>query len=239
VSFILDALKKSEQERIRQQAPTTLELPRGTRRRVVPIWMIGVVLLLLLNCVLLFMLWLRREPAPAPATQVPVAVPAEPVGTPAVHPAQTAQTIRSLEEEASVYTPPVEDQESTYQSAPAAELTTTTPPPVGDTPLVRAVPTTPQSSESVSSVAAPATPRRGVISGMPTLESLGGHAALNLPDLRMDLHVYSRNAKDRFVFINGKRYHEGDTTAEGAMIESITDEGAVLTAHGQRFLLPR
>jgi general secretion pathway protein B len=231
MSFILDALKKSEQDRVRQQAPTTLELPRGTQRRVVPIWMIGVVLLLLLNCVLLLLLWLRREPVPASIAVMPAAAPVvtAPATTPVTRP---TQTIRSLENEAGVTAPPADEFDPAYQSTPSTDSVTTTP--LNTAPLVRVVGATSQTGEATAAV-----PNRSVVSGMPTLESLGGHTALSLPAIRLDLHVYSSNAKDRFVFINGKRYHEGDTTAEGVLIESITDEGAVLSSNGRRFLLPR
>jgi hypothetical protein len=41
------------------------------------------------------------------------------------------------------------------------------------------------------------------------------------------------------VFINGRRYTQGDSIAEGPRVEEITQDGAVLNYRGQRFLLPR
>ena len=72
-----------------------------------------------------------------------------------------------------------------------------------------------------------------------TLESLGGAAALNLPELRLDLHVYSDNKAQRFVFINSKKYAEGQALNEGPTVEQITDAGVILNYHGQSFLLTR
>lgn len=229
MSFILDALKKSEQERVRQQAPTTLELPRSTRRRVTPAWMIGVLVLLLVNCVLLFMMWLRHEPETpaATATKAEASLPGSAVSKPVAPSAN--RLIRSLEEEASVETPAAEDTEI----APGPTIDGQD----HEAPLVRAMPATDASPPETNLPANSAS--RRVSAGMPTLESLGGHAALDLPELRLDLHVYAPAAKDRFVFINGKRYREGEITAEGVTVESITDDGVVLSKSGRRFLLPR
>jgi hypothetical protein len=41
------------------------------------------------------------------------------------------------------------------------------------------------------------------------------------------------------VFVNGKRYREGDATAEGPTVVEITREGVVMSASGNRFLLSR
>ena len=43
-----------------------------------------------------------------------------------------------------------------------------------------------------------------------------------------------------FLFAKKQRFQrEGDSLAEGVRVESITPEGAVLSYHGSRFLLPR
>ena len=44
---------------------------------------------------------------------------------------------------------------------------------------------------------------------------------------------------ERFVFVNMRKYHEGDTLSEGPTIERITPDGTVLNHQGQRFVLPR
>ena len=62
---------------------------------------------------------------------------------------------------------------------------------------------------------------------------------LGLPDMHIDLHVYSSNPAERFVFINMNEYRERDTTSEGPTLQSITPEGALLEYRGSTFLLPR
>ena len=71
------------------------------------------------------------------------------------------------------------------------------------------------------------------------LAMLPPQATAGLPQLTLELHVYSPDPTQRAVFINGRRYLEGETTLEGADVVSISSEGAVMNYRGQRFLLPR
>jgi general secretion pathway protein B len=73
---------------------------------------------------------------------------------------------------------------------------------------------------------------------LPTHDSLVA-SGTSLPDMRLDIHVYSPNPRDRFVFVNMRKYVEGQTLSEGAVLERITADGAILNQHGTRFLLPR
>ena len=59
-----------------------------------------------------------------------------------------------------------------------------------------------------------------------------------LPDLHIDIHVYSENAAERFVFVNMKKYDEGSFLDEGTLIKAITEEGVVLEQNDISFLLP-
>jgi len=49
--------------------------------------------------------------------------------------------------------------------------------------------------------------------------------------------VYSDVPAQRLVFINGRRYAEGDRVDAETVVERITPEGAVVTRHGQSFAL--
>jgi len=44
---------------------------------------------------------------------------------------------------------------------------------------------------------------------------------------------------ERFVFVNMRKYVEGQTLAEGPTLEEITTDGVVLNHRGTRFLLPK
>jgi general secretion pathway protein B len=73
---------------------------------------------------------------------------------------------------------------------------------------------------------------------LPTLNSLAA-SGTSLPDLHLDIHVFSDKAPERFVFVNMKKYVEGQTLSEGPSVERITPEGVILNSQGLRFLLPR
>ena len=58
-----------------------------------------------------------------------------------------------------------------------------------------------------------------------------------LPDLRLDLHVYAVNPVERFVFINMRKLREGESLPEGVRVEQITPNGVELWYRGKRFAL--
>jgi general secretion pathway protein B len=74
---------------------------------------------------------------------------------------------------------------------------------------------------------------------LPTIHELRADGRLALPDLHVDIHVYSEAPKDRFVFINMTKHNEGSRLAEGPVVEEITTDGVVLNQNGTLFLVPR
>ncbi len=60
-----------------------------------------------------------------------------------------------------------------------------------------------------------------------------------LPNLHMDIHVFSEQPGNRFVFINSRKYRQGQTTREGVVIEEITPTGATMSYRGERFSMAR
>ena len=75
MSFILDALKKSEAERARQSGPTLVDMRIVAPRRGVPAWVIVLGLVLLANLVVLAIVLARggRVTRDVPATEVAAA----------------------------------------------------------------------------------------------------------------------------------------------------------------------
>jgi general secretion pathway protein B len=216
MSFILDALRKSEIERQRQSGPSMAEFPIAREDRRLPIALIAIGFLLAVNfaVVLFFVLRDEREPAaeqaPAnPAVSAPAAT-APPAATPAPQGALQPQLgdAEQFEEPPAIY----------YDDA------ATLPPEAPDPTLM---PDSPVSSPSVAYDDAPPTETRS--SDIPH----------GLPELTVDLHIYATDPAKRAVFINGRRYTQGAQIAEGPTLEEITPEGAVLNYRGRRFLLPR
>jgi general secretion pathway protein B len=57
------------------------------------------------------------------------------------------------------------------------------------------------------------------------------------PKLKLEVLVYSDVATERMVFINGRKYVQGDTVADRARVEEIQPDGVVLSEQGRRFTL--
>ena len=72
----------------------------------------------------------------------------------------------------------------------------------------------------------------------PAIDSLPEDLRQSLPALHLDVHGYAGNPKERFVVINLRQYHIGDSVADGVTLKDIVPQGAVLEYRGSLFLLP-
>lgn len=230
MSFILDALKKSESERQRQSGPALFEVKLAPPRSRFPAWAIGLVLLLAAN--LLVVGWvLTRNPAERaaapPATAEAPAAGAAAADTRATAPVATAPAAPPAPPPAGTAAPP----------ADAAGAIPSRAPPLLEEPVLTAEGdgATDDSFTRPTDAEAAATPGPSP-SNLPTREDLVARGA-SIPELRLDMHVYAARPADRFVFVNMRRLREGEATADGLRVEQITPEGAVLSWQGKRFLL--
>jgi hypothetical protein len=55
--------------------------------------------------------------------------------------------------------------------------------------------------------------------------------------LRIEMLVWAADPKQRMVYLNGRRYVEGQRLENGAVIQQIDADGIVLVQGGQRFRL--
>ena len=55
--------------------------------------------------------------------------------------------------------------------------------------------------------------------------------------LSLQVLSWSSDPRDRFVFVNGRKYVEGQAIDDKLVIERITDGGVVLTYQGERTTL--
>lgn len=249
MSFILDALKKSENERQRQAGPSLGDVQVIRRRTERPWWAFAVGALLALNLLVLVVVLMRNgdaKPTAAPVQQQQVA-PApqpQPYAAPAPPPAQAYQTpaptpghfatdpsVRSLADEAGGYEDPYRTEPANPTLAGAAAV------PEGPPKVRRIEPpaVTPLPAETHAKATAPAPADFEVLPSANDLAASG----TNLPELHLDIHVHSQKAAERFVFVNMRKYQEGETLKEGPTVERITAEGVILNQRGLRFLLPR
>lgn len=66
--------------------------------------------------------------------------------------------------------------------------------------------------------------------------TVAGSGDDGLPSLEIDVHAYSSDPQKSFVMIGGRRYHEGDTLAEGPRVLRIVPAGTVLQWRGREVL---
>ena len=239
MSFILDALRKSEHERQRAAMPGIAQVPFGLPRREMPAWALAVIALLVIALVTLAgALWrstwpdaARDRAASAPArSEVPLTLP------PVLPPTESAAPVERTG------TPDADAPVAAASLAPRENQESAPPPTVASPPRVSSATSTvepraraPASNERIDGPARvePAP------SGEQTLPSAAALAAqgVNVPTLHLELHGYADRPADRFVFINGTKYSEGATLAEGPKLVTIAPNGAILSYLGHRFLL--
>ena len=59
-----------------------------------------------------------------------------------------------------------------------------------------------------------------------------------LPPLNVSGAAYSANKANRMLLANGQVFHEGDSVAEGLVLQQIKPRGAVFSFKGYRYELP-
>jgi len=238
MSFILDALRKSEHERQRQTGPALVETPVATPKPKSNVWATAAIALLVVNLVAIGLLLLyksRDEPTVSTAddTKQPARVDAAP---PTVAPAAQVAVTQTLPQP--VAPPPVAPPPMLRPAEEALAAPGTRNPLEGE--ISSGAPS--MDYEAAARAAEPPPGPPAVVptqrtSNLPTADEFAARAGL--PEMRLELHVYSTNPQQRFVFINGRKYQQGDSTQEGATVDEVTPDGVILNARGNRFLLPR
>jgi len=239
MSFILDALKKSEIERQRQSEPGLMDAGAARRRGRLPPWAALLGLLLAINLVVLVVV-LMRSGAPT-STKAPIhADAAAGVATPGA-------------------SPHFSPLDPTPVYAPEIPVSATAGAVPGDSPASAALPATVPSAAPSRSPATRAAVRAlhrpdPVLTAadntaaaaaadndevLPSISEINLTGAQTLPELHLDVHVYATKPSDRFVYINMRKYRQGAVLQEGPTLELIRRDGVILNFQGLRFLLPR
>jgi general secretion pathway protein B len=255
MSYILEALKKSEQQREIGRVPGISSVHEKTAKSVSGKWLWVIVAVLLLNAgLLVLLLW----PEPEPEPELELATRSAPLREP--EPARASQArpaVAPLVSQPPALENPVPRVPQSASIAPVAEppapepaKTETAPKPVVQEPLMAAgalpaqaqVEQPPRPAVKAEPLAQPQVerpPRPAVKAESPALpvwpqiptqlfQQLNG-------GLRLDVHVFSDQPQKSFVLINMKKYKQGEKLQEGPQLDEITSEGVILSFRGQRF----
>jgi general secretion pathway protein B len=244
MSFILDALKKSESDRQRRSGPALFEVKVAPPRTRLPAWAIAIACLLAVNLGIVVWMMLRRPAHEGAAVALPpaAAATAAALPPPASAPPSAAATVAAA---TVVAAPPAAAAPAPTAAAPTAAAPTAAAP--GPAQGAASLPAAgePNPEDYAPAEEPPAGGplgghvRRGTASGVPLYQDATAAPGTQLPQLRLDLHVFASRPQDRFVMINMHKLHEGESLPEGVRVDSITPEGAVMSYNGQKFLLPR
>ncbi len=217
MSFILDALRKSETERQQDTGPGIAASRYGAAAKKPNRWIPILAIFLAANAILLFSLLWRDQDTPEiePAANT-AEIPAIPVNPPPMpRAARPGPEVRPLASEAAAAT-----QKATPTAASSAE---------------------PANQSKLAEPATDSTDRGKLQDGeiTQTLQELLVAGELELPPLRIDIHVYSDDPPNRFVFINMTKYREGDRLSEGPLLKEVDPTGVLLSHEGKTFRLDR
>ena len=241
MSFILDALKKSENDRQRQSSPALFEVKVAAPRRNFPLWAVGLAVLLGVN-VLILLWFVLRQPAPA-SSAAPATAASEVAGTQSSNSTPPGMvTVPATSTYIPAGGPPAVTSGGGNGSADAGVVAPSPAPPLAGEPVLSglepSVPPdydardyrpaiTPAQANAVAAARRDSVPSRDEVLAQGT----------QVPELRLDLHVYDPDPAKRFVFVNMRKLREGDSLPEGVRLDVITQTGAKFSFRGTQFTL--
>lgn len=242
MSYILDALRKSEQERQRGKVPdihgAVSDAPNAKARTNV--WPIITVAVIALNVAILGYFWLRMPSGNAPADTVAVTPPAAspqpsvPAPSPVQSPLQSQTTApRSTSGSATapaMSIPPTmtTPTASLPPSSNPADRMTAPAPAVASTQTARTAPPPPTPSRNTPDLQQEQAPLPNV-GYLPQLEELPPYEREGIPDMTFSSHMYSSLPRFRSIIINGKRLKEGQYLSEDLQVREITEGGVIMS----------
>ncbi len=262
MSFILEALKKAEQDRHAGQAPVlddVLSRPARAAPRPAPTqpraWSLLAVAMALMMLVAGLVYWpkpLATKPA-QPVASSPAVIPMVAESPEAAAPVLRVDPARlepALPADPVTASPVVtmDDLDTEVVPAPApasnksrAEAALPAPAAAPAEAVTTPTPPAAEASATEPTLAPPAlTPAPAAATVEPAVRALRDMPAAfrsEFPKLTVDVHVYDSNPLRRFVILNGKKYRETDTMLEGPRIIEITADGVIVEQRGSKVLL--
>lgn len=223
MSYILDALKKSDQERKSGGVPTlqTVHIPVSVEDRK-PWSLYGVITLLLLALAFSIGFVISEKEPVVVADREPVSTTDKPV---------LAQQSGSSDSRAEIAAEP--------SPLPVSAPVLTVPKPTvvavaAPAPAPAIKPVVLQPVEPVKKPP-PITKPLPELEDIPYLHELPEYQQQSIPDLSFAGHVYSSRASNRSVIINGNAMSEGDSIMQEFSVKQITSSGVIFVFQGTVF----
>lgn len=234
MSYILEALKKSDQQRQLSATPTLLTTQTPMAAPKPPVFLYyGLLAAALLGAGILIG-WLRpwqaEQPAPATkplAAKSPISISHQTAPAPLPEPPEmaekTAQKLPPPNSTPAVQPAPRVAAMKPDRPAPARTETHDAPP--------RAVAYAPATMPEKPAGPADTAQEQKVV----PLAELPLQIQQEIPAMTIPLHAYSSKPRDRLVSINDRILREGESLTPGLRLEQITPDGLIFSYKGYRF----
>lgn len=231
MSLILDALKKSEQERRRDRGPDLQTIHQSTSITAHAAgkswrWLVVVVINV---AVIGTWWWSQRESSPITPMSAaktgrvaPVEVEIAPVDGSGVADSVSPSAQRFAQQSAPSSAQPWV-QQSTQQTVSQAPSQATQHATQDGAEFTRIEPS-----------AATAQPRVNAATPVEEFTDLPADVRNSLPAMTFSFHVYSADPRNRTIIINNQRLREGEQVSAGVALESITEDGVILAMDHRR-----
>lgn len=220
MSYILDALKKSDKERQQGTSPHLYSIHSSASpgRKIAPLhlrpglWLfVGGILLFVVGFGILS--FLNRQSVPPPMTALDSNRPAtlqQPPGQAAIQDAKQVPDQTAGNNAQTVHQVIIKENNRVLRSVAVED-----PPP-------------PRPRQTITDI----TP-----GSLPLFQDLSADIRAEVPELKFAGHTYSTDPVQRMIIVNGQIHREGDTVAQSTHLSEITWEGVILDFKGTRFLI--
>lgn len=242
MSYILEALKKSDKERKEAEASARDPLYVNSRGKAVktgkksllspfPL-LLGTLVFLVIG---LFALYLKQDRPPL-TTPSPTITENAGTSSPAVETSKPAPPVPEVQ-------PPQPQVQTTQKSTPAPHIENTAPTRIEKPEAPPAITPTPEPAVPVEKLSQqeppgpavivtekppkPPTQPQSVHQDIPLLEDLPPDTLANLPLLKFAGHAYSETPEQRMIMINNKILREGDLVGPNLYLNGITESGVI------------
>jgi general secretion pathway protein B len=218
MSLILEALRKSEAERRRGEAPDLLRVDPAPARATPAPWRRAWIAAPLLLVAALAAWWWRDSDAPV-AVDAGAPARAAPVATKAATPTRPPATLPEIDRLQPPPAPP-----AAPIVAPDRVATAALPPPAPPASASGA-------TTSAAPVAAPAPAAPVALGALPASQRKA------LPPLRLSMHLWNEDPARRVAILDGRRVAPGDRIGD-AVVAGIRPDGVLLDWNGLQVLVP-